>query len=801
MPESYIHMEAAKKVVDRLRAGDVPADFPGGAASAQQFGELLHKWRNYYAVGSVAPDMFMLLPDFKGETGNVLLHMVEWIREVWEWLDEQFVSKWEKWAEPAITGAGDLLNQLSGQVLGELGQALQELAAAVRSVVLDLIVHLWDWYGLLTSGVPQGFEESTFYWSDMTHYRKTFDFARRLFERASAADPAVREQQQAFAAGWMTHCATDVSGHPFVNAKCGGPFRLHWLRHHVIENHMDSFVYNSQHGGTEPYGELGTSALHFRLAFRKRDDAPYNGAEDAPAYDYFAGFPAYDSSPAGDFFRTHLWDLDTGDLPDHLCELITATMADVFPDTGNRPKDAPQILTDDAAEFRDGDSGRPSTKALQNTFWLFYEFIKSISTNGYSPRKPAPPDFIGDHSPPPFPGSDGGVSDDTSRGGDPGEDDDDWSLLDLLLALFAWAAYIAELGVWLATLPAAVVADMLTFGARELLYEYAVVPMWSLYMAARQPLVMMGFLFPMPEEVRQGLVELGVSPTGTLQTLAAALASPTGTASGTIAFDEPSGRASSAAAYGADRAFPRAIVKDTPSIIATLLGYVIDPFCGDPLQPSEFLSPWRYPNTNRAGALNGWEGGLSHPGPWQQGQDARVLMNHAPGDAGARKAYETAASPAATEAVSDAQLPGGRHLGDSVDYGLYVVGQLTHGTALANFNLDADRGYGYQCWEWNRWRKDANRWWTPSSSGLLADQKFRFDEPCTVPEQFCESRPANPDDPNSPTLSGPKYNPFFNLAIHYGETPDDGCDPEHVHDRVTPEEIRQAGFPPTGQAR
>ena len=57
---------------------------------------------------------------------------------------------------------------------------------------------------------------------------------------------------------------------------------------------MDSENYDARHPGAL-YGEYGTSALHFRLAFRHRSDAPYNGRDDAPAYDYWSGFPAYDN--------------------------------------------------------------------------------------------------------------------------------------------------------------------------------------------------------------------------------------------------------------------------------------------------------------------------------------------------------------------------------------------------------------------------------------------------------------------------------------------------------------------------
>jgi len=47
-------------------------------------------------------------------------------------------------------------------------------------------------------------------------------------------------------------------------------------------------------------------------------------------------------------------------------------------------------------------------------------------------------------------------------------------------------------------------------------------PLWSLYIAARKPLVMQGFLVPKSEEIMQSLVELGVSPDGPLADLAAA---------------------------------------------------------------------------------------------------------------------------------------------------------------------------------------------------------------------------------------------------------------------------------------
>jgi len=427
--------------------------------------------------------------------------------------------------------------------------------------------------------------------------------------------------------------------------------------------------------------------------------------------------------------------------------------------------------------------------------------VKKTSSSGYAPRKPPPPPVLNDHSPPAPPGSSSGVDDDPSRGGDP--DDDSFNLLDLLLAVLAFAAWVAELGVWLATLPAAIVADLLTYPARELLYEYAVVPLWSLYIAARKPLVMEGFLMPKHEEIMRGLVELGVSTDSPLVDLAAALASPDGTGTaGPIAFDEKSGRAAATDARGADLAFPRAIVADPQNIAQQILGYVLpDPSCGQSVAPSEYLRPWEYPERNNAGLTVGWEGHLTHAGPWVQGQDARVLMDHAAGNASARKDFESAGDETATNQACDTHFSNDEHLGDPVDFGLYVVGRLVDASEgdYPDFNLDADRGYGYHCWDWNRRTDDDGRVVPKVAKDRAFDTgHYAFGEPCTVPEGYCaDSSHAWPGSPQD------LYSPAFDLAIHYIDpTQGNGGDPGCGKRVPTKTEIKDAGgTPPQGGGR
>ena len=56
----------------------------------------------------------------------------------------------------------------------------------------------------------------------------------------------------------------------------------------------------------------------------------------------------------------------------------------------------------------------------------------------------------------------------------------------------------------------------------------------------------------------------------------------------------------------------------------------------------------------------------------------RVLMDKTPGSDAARRRFEDATTPDETEAVSAELIPmKGENLGDPIDYGAYLMGQLT----------------------------------------------------------------------------------------------------------------------------
>lgn len=92
----------------------------------------------------------------------------------------------------------------------------------------------------------------------------------------SSQDKEHAEQLFAYALGWICHVGTDVIAHSFVNEHCGGPFRTHWQRHHLIENHMDAWNYQCTGNGklapddfvghkSGGYESLADCALYFAV--------------------------------------------------------------------------------------------------------------------------------------------------------------------------------------------------------------------------------------------------------------------------------------------------------------------------------------------------------------------------------------------------------------------------------------------------------------------------------------------------------------------------------------------------------
>jgi len=773
MPGWYIHLSAAKRAAEMLSLINTASDaskesapppissFKPSGPTPQELVDIIRKYPNYYALGAIGPDIFFFLPDFKGKTGNFVARLAEWIIETYDLLDEKVFSVWENTMGPIEQDNAEEISRLTGGLSDTIDQISSYISSILNDAILDFMSRLYDWFTIFGSGVPHGYDDKLFFWSDMFHYRRTNEFARDLLLHAQEnsyddSDPGNRYKYEpgvAFALGWMTHVATDTTGHDYVNEKTGGPYRLHWQRHHLVENHMDSFVYNAQNGSKARYNMMAFSCLHFWLQFNA--DNNY-----APDFDFFQEFDPnapkhFPDYPLGQtsrdsYNRKKAVDVDST-IPPGLANLIMDTMKSTFYDrhvpskNGGMPTH-PTILAPVASP---GD-GRPDYKLLKTTYELLFKYVKYVTTDYYKMAKPQPPDIFPNLSPPMPPGNDDA----------PGESDSNWSFWDWLLAILAWILYIADWIAYVATLIPAIIADLATYPARVALYpiEEGLYEIWK---AFRYLLVMEGFVMPEPDEIDLGLVQLGLPSNGPYVGLLAIMNDVAGGLWG----DNPNPVPPSEPVR--DRLYPRQIVKDDPSFLSQFFSDVSSLFpsrCNlpppaDPKQPSEYLRPWEYPLFNNDHSPIGMEPSSARASPHVVGSVPTVLIGGMVGADAARHAYENAQTPEETDGLN-LKLNSECNLGDPVHYSLYVIGQLTRDEVdiadIASFNLDSDRGYGYKCWDWNRQSQYVARY--------DGDADFEYKIPCTPPEQFDKYDTCGTGTPTSVPM---EYNPALPLQIHY----------------------------------
>jgi hypothetical protein len=709
-------------------AGSERVDPNWAGARTTELGRIMHEHDNFAALGALGPDLFFLLPDFRNEGGisisNVLIFILNFLEGLYDALDP-YISKWEHYLGPISEDTAEEISRLTGGLSETLGDIGGELSGILTTALEDLVTSQADLWSFFSLGHNKGFDDQAFFWSDIGHYRRTGAFGRALWEHADGdmSDDGLR----AYALGYISHLGTDTAGHSFVNSICGGPFRTHWQRHHLVENHMDALWYLQDDLGPrsgDQYPQVTESALYYDIAFGDN-----NNVVARPSY------------PTGDtmrenFERARKLDIDS-DMPDSIAELLIQVMTDLYygPD-GSHPK----IL-------RDND-GRPSPELIGEAYRLWIRLLKLTSVDGFSHKPPPPPDL--------FPNLDFPTPSDPSD--DPPDDGDgSWwdDLLDFILSVLSVIAYIGEVIAYLATLPWAILADLITYPFRLALYYALELPLFHMLKAFRSVLVMTGYMLPMEDEIRLGLVRIGDK----------------------------------------DSVNFRAVMGD----IGDVFGGVTPPTAGrelfrDPAYPyvhpvhpeDEFHRPWDYPDyvdpprTERCPTT---------AGPWARLDGPGVLFADAGQDPGIRDQLESADGPLAADLAGLSVGPDS-NLGDPVAFSKYLIWLSTRDPQqkggrrpeIVDWNLDADRGYGYHDWDWNR---DPNHT-TDDPEGNP------FQNPCTWPSQA--------DSPPAP----PHYDPTTPLKLHWAGPglADPGCQIDTVcADQVPVVGIAQAETRPQRRAR
>jgi hypothetical protein len=830
MPGHFTHIYTARRVADLLATGkftDWPDLGAGGEALAgyhpQTCGEIMQRWPKATATGAIGPDIFFFSEDWSNDilgprsdeimfalaiyyffdaakeddwepllailddvdtTMTAFIRFLIKLQKIWN----DFVKVWDKTIGPLVDAASELLDDLTGGVLNEFLGLLQQLLDAIETIGVEELSTFADIWGAMNTVVAKGYPEENFLWSDMTHYRRTGATCQALVRQAEAlndgTDVGIQRYERflAFAMGWIVHVGTDTIAHSFVNEQCGGPYRDHPTRHHLIENHIDAWNYaQSGVGGTigidppDPWGktpdypEVSSSALWFHVQMIADDVDPSSPDPDKRAEGAERPSPLSDDPDE----RKEQLDVD-GEMPSWMAEGIVKALIETFEDHPH-----PRIyqgsafqaaidegrLTDAVHDVTGHGLDRPFQELLDAiappppfevpvgfplpwevgaAYRLMITLYKLNFNGGWELPKPRTPDFVivpplddftNLFTPPDFSGVD---SD------NPIED-----VCDVFVALVEWL--VKEIAAIIK-----LVGDLIKMGLSPLTYcvrmklHEAAMKVWDVVTRTHEVMAHTGLLMPhaearyedngelkWPNEIDLPLITLGATVDGTFAQALADAVDPFG---------------------NLDRSQDVIVshsVRDPYYPYYPVLQFHSDDSPGHPHRPDdwEFHRPWAYPsmsvsdvggtNVEVPTATETYDPSAAYPpgnvpqgvptgpfrpmrpGPYPEGTtpDQVFFRTDAPVDREGRAAYENAQTPWDTDLLNEQYIGKARRrlspLGDPVPFSAYLIGRLVNDTGYATqFNLDADRAYAYLTWDWVRHDVDPDSPDDPATTGV-----------------------------------------------------------------------------------
>jgi hypothetical protein len=188
----------------------------------------------FSCLGAVGPDVFYAMADYGSDLQDLENYLVK------------------------VAGSFECISELMGQVDRYIGGIESEITFGVIDALkktFDLISGTIN-EGLMALVVEAGFNfwpvfeparqkdniRQKWFWADYLHYVRSGKFVRALLDNSKGNDNLT-----AYAMGYLTHYVTDVVGHPYVNQVVQAPWRLYWQRHHLVENFIDTYVWDRWH--------------------------------------------------------------------------------------------------------------------------------------------------------------------------------------------------------------------------------------------------------------------------------------------------------------------------------------------------------------------------------------------------------------------------------------------------------------------------------------------------------------------------------------------------------------------------
>lgn len=130
------------------------------------------------------------------------------------------------------------------ELAGDIKRNIEAIKLVLEAKLKDYVTDSFDLFKLVEHPQQHGHEFKEWWWFDTMHLRRTGRFVTSLMRNSRHGSP-----ERAYALGYLTHYAADVTGHPFVNIIAGGPYRTHSQRHKVVENCQDTWAFQKYRGG------------------------------------------------------------------------------------------------------------------------------------------------------------------------------------------------------------------------------------------------------------------------------------------------------------------------------------------------------------------------------------------------------------------------------------------------------------------------------------------------------------------------------------------------------------------------
>jgi hypothetical protein len=220
----------------------------------------------YAVLGAMGPDVFYAMLDYGGdiqELEDVVLKLAGTFR-----CAGQLSARLNNLVDST-------LNDFTDDVWEEIQTIFGRVKGILTEGAIDLLIdRINPWSTFLPLRQVDDIQDNWF-WADYLHYVKTGCFTRKLLDQARAlhaADPSAPAGRcmSAYALGYLTHYVSDTIGHGWVNRIVESPYRNLWQRHHLVENFIDAHVWASWHDEgadpTHPADEQGLDTIRTSAA-------------------------------------------------------------------------------------------------------------------------------------------------------------------------------------------------------------------------------------------------------------------------------------------------------------------------------------------------------------------------------------------------------------------------------------------------------------------------------------------------------------------------------------------------------